>query len=158
MNNIERLKASLRALTQQHIDLHDMWTYGASERATASELINNNHQQQTPQTPQQEVYRVSERSERTHNNNTNTMNKQQLLTELQDAHQQYDDLFDMWTHGPRDERVSWVRPEPAHVAEAEQAINGILAKLVKVGYSPCERPTILELHTYENMNDDSAPF
>ena len=86
------------------------------------------------------------------------MNKQQLLTELQDAHQQYDDLFDMWTHGPRDERVSWVRPEPAHVAEAEQAINGILAKLVKVGYSPCERPTILELHTYENMNDDSAPF
>ena len=50
MNKIERLKASLRALTQQHIDLHDMWTYGASERATASELINNNHQQQTLQT------------------------------------------------------------------------------------------------------------
>ncbi len=156
MNNIERLKASLRALTQQHIDLHDMWTYGASERATASELINNNHQQQTPQTPQQEVYRVSERSERTPNNNTQNMNninsqRQQLREVLWQLEEQHANLHTMYTYGPRDEVTGRIEPTQEELYPVEQFIYDIEHQLMVFEYK-------LDENKEEAPLDDSPPF
>ena len=129
-----------------------------SERASASELIITTNNQQTP-IPQQEVYRVSEQSERTQ---TTTTTMKQLITHLlerlEDDHQHHDDLFDMWTHGPRDERLSWIRPDQQDVLSAERRIKLTMDKLAIIGYAPCELPSIDSFNAYVREQDKSAPF
>lgn len=114
MNKIERLKASLRALTQQHIDLHDMWTYGASERATASELINNNTQNM---------------------NNINSQ-RQQLREVLWQLEEQHANLHTMYTYGPRDEVTGRIEPTEEELYPVEELIYDIEEQLMYFEFYP----------------------